>query len=312
MDEIERCGVCGFVWDEVDPDDCSSWILASAGSFADLLEAHPGASMVRPTVTTWSPLEYACHVRDVLLNLRDRVVLGVVEEIPHPPAMHGTPRVELGLYGDDTPVVTSTDLRVAAALFARTWDRVPEDRREQMLVYGSPSGVPRTLRWVAAQALHETEHHLADAVEGVHVHEVEAATDGPSIERSSEKRATANIFGIEHVQLAMPRGRESEAIGFYEGVLGLRSVPKPDHLAVRGGCWFESGEVRIHMGVADAFVPASKAHPALLVRSLPELVSVLEAHGIEVRVDQPLEGFDRCYAHDPFGNRIEFMQRRVG
>ena len=120
-----------------------------------------------------------------------------------------------------------------------------------------------------------------------------------------------NVYGIEHVQLAMPKGRESDAIAFYEGVLGLTNVPKPDHLAGRGGCWFESGDVRIHLGVSGDFVPAMKAHPALLVRSLPDLVVLLEEHGIEVTVDQPLDGFDRCYAHDPFGNRIEFMQRIV-
>ena len=118
-----------------------------------------------------------------------------------------------------------------------------------------------------------------------------------------------NIFGIEHVQLAMPSGRESEAIDFYEGVLGLSHVPKPEHLAARGGCWFESGDVRIHLGVTENFVPATKAHPALLVRSLPELMSVLAQCSVDVTVDQPLDGFDRCYAHDPFGNRIEFMQR---
>ena len=118
-----------------------------------------------------------------------------------------------------------------------------------------------------------------------------------------------NIYGIEHVQLAMPKGREDDAISFYAGVLGLINVPKPDHLAVRGGCWFETGEVRIHLGVSEDFVPATKAHPALLVRSLPDLVARLEDRSVVVTVDQPLEGFDRCYAHDPFGNRIEFMQR---
>lgn len=118
-----------------------------------------------------------------------------------------------------------------------------------------------------------------------------------------------NIYGIEHVQLAMPPGGESEAVGFYEAVLGLSAVPKPAHLAVRGGCWFESGEVKIHLGVTEDFVAATKAHPALLVASLPDLVSALDDHGIAVTVDQPLEGFDRCYAHDPFGNRLEFMQR---
>ena len=118
-----------------------------------------------------------------------------------------------------------------------------------------------------------------------------------------------NIYGIEHVQLAMPKGREADAIAFYEGVLGLTNVPKPDHLAVRGGCWFESGEVRIHLGVAEDFLPAAKAHPALLVKSLPDLVALLEEREIVVTVDLPLKGFDRCYAEDPFGNRIEFMER---
>jgi catechol 2,3-dioxygenase-like lactoylglutathione lyase family enzyme len=63
------------------------------------------------------------------------------------------------------------------------------------------------------------------------------------------------------------------------------------------------------LGVSADFVPATKAHPALLVKSLRDLVVHLEEHGIKVRVDQPLEGFNRCYADDPFGNRIEFMER---
>ncbi|NCY17322.1 MAG: glyoxalase, partial [Actinobacteria bacterium] len=60
-----------------------------------------------------------------------------------------------------------------------------------------------------------------------------------------------NIYGIEHVQLAMPKGREAEAIAFYEGVLGLTNLPKPEHLAIRGGCWFESGAVKVHLGVSE-------------------------------------------------------------
>lgn len=117
------------------------------------------------------------------------------------------------------------------------------------------------------------------------------------------------IQAFEHVQLAMPRGREDEAIAFYRGVLGLHVVPKPEHLAVRGGCWFENDSVKVHLGVTDDFVPAKKAHPAFLVADLNEFKSIFEQHGIEIVVDQPLEGFDRCYVHDPFGNRIELLQR---
>jgi hypothetical protein len=45
---------------------------------------------------------------------------------------------------------------------------------------------------------------------------------------------------IDHVQLAMPAGQETVAVAFYEGLLGIPHVPKPRHLASRGGCWFET------------------------------------------------------------------------
>lgn len=120
-----------------------------------------------------------------------------------------------------------------------------------------------------------------------------------------------NIYGIDHVQLAMPPGRESEAIDFYEGVLGLTQIAKPAHLTIRGGCWFQAGDAGIHLGVTESFVPAVKAHPALLVTSLADLVSTFDERGITVTVDQPLDGYDRCYVDDPFGNRIELMQRNA-
>ena len=117
------------------------------------------------------------------------------------------------------------------------------------------------------------------------------------------------IIGIDHVQLAMPMGEEAAAQQFYEGLLGLRRVMKPPHLERRGGCWFELGNVKIHLGVEDGFRPARKAHPGLLVDDLDALVVRLEKAGVTVDTDQPLEGYKRVYADDPFGNRIELMQR---
>lgn len=116
------------------------------------------------------------------------------------------------------------------------------------------------------------------------------------------------LLGIHHVQLAMPAGAEMEAIAFYEGVLGLTQVPKPAHLAARGGCWFESGEIRVHLGVEVEFRPARKAHPALLVDDLRALVERLEKAEVEIVRDQPLPGFDRIYVSDPFGNRLELLE----
>jgi catechol 2,3-dioxygenase-like lactoylglutathione lyase family enzyme len=116
------------------------------------------------------------------------------------------------------------------------------------------------------------------------------------------------VVGIEHVQLAMPEGGETQARQFYTGVLGIPELPKPPHLAVRGGCWFEQGALKVHLGVEKAFQPAKKAHPAFVVEDLPALKKALAAAGITPREDEPLEGYDRCYVDDPFGNRLELME----
>ena len=108
----------------------------------------------------------------------------------------------------------------------------------------------------------------------------------------------------------MPPAREDEAIAFYEGLLGIPHVPKPAHLAVRGGCWFEGAGVKVHLGVEPDFRPAQKAHPALVVDGVRPLAEALVAAGYRVIDDEALEGFDRVYVYDPFGNRIELMEPR--
>ena len=118
------------------------------------------------------------------------------------------------------------------------------------------------------------------------------------------------ILGIDHVQMAMPPGREAEAERFYQDLLGLVRVPKPAHLAARGGCWFEGDGVHIHLGVEQDFRPSLKAHVALLVSDLSAVVDRLTAGGAVLSDDEPLDGYLRTYVADPFGNRIELMQRR--
>ncbi|WP_095011431.1 VOC family protein [Tsuneonella mangrovi] len=117
------------------------------------------------------------------------------------------------------------------------------------------------------------------------------------------------IVGLDHVQLAMPKGGEDAARGFYSEVLGLAEVAKPVDLAKRGGCWFEGGEAHIHLGVEDPFSPARKAHPALLVDDLAALRLKLANAGVTFTEGSPLDGYDRGDVSDPFGNRIELMQR---
>jgi len=117
-----------------------------------------------------------------------------------------------------------------------------------------------------------------------------------------------SIVGIDHVQLAMPCGREEEARHFYAAILGIPEVPKPAELAQRGGIWLESTHVKIHLGVDHDFRAARKAHPALLVRDLRSLVERLREAGVAVVDNEPLAGCDRVYVSDPFGNRLELME----
>jgi catechol 2,3-dioxygenase-like lactoylglutathione lyase family enzyme len=106
----------------------------------------------------------------------------------------------------------------------------------------------------------------------------------------------------------MPAGREAEATSFYRDLLGLPLASKPEHLQARGGCWFETDEVRVHLGIESDFRPAKKAHPALLVEGLDSFVEELERQGVPVIVDEPLAGHRRIYTEDPFGNRLELIE----
>ena len=115
------------------------------------------------------------------------------------------------------------------------------------------------------------------------------------------------ILAIDHVQLAMPLSGEDAARAFYCGVLGLTEVPKPAPLAARGGCWFEAGAARLHLGADRDFRPTQKAHPALAVADLPAFCTRLRAAGIAVRDDNELPDLPRANITDPFGNRIELV-----
>ena len=117
----------------------------------------------------------------------------------------------------------------------------------------------------------------------------------------------APFLAIDHIQLAMPAGAEKTARAFYAGLLGMTETSKPSELAKRGGCWFESGTVQIHLGVEDGFRPAKKAHPALRCSDYEGLFSKLRGSGIAVDEPSDIPGVRRCHIYDPFGNRIELI-----
>jgi len=148
--------------------------------------------------------------------------------------------------------------------------------------------------------------HVDNYNTSAHTNQVHVQYKFMASPQAVESGTNASIWtGIDHVQLAIPVGGEGAARAFYVGVLGFTEVPKPAVMIARGGAWFESGAVKIHVGSEEAFVPARKAHPALTVRGL---ISFISRAGLEARWNDEIEGVTRCHIDDPFGNRIELIE----
>ena len=118
-------------------------------------------------------------------------------------------------------------------------------------------------------------------------------------------------FGLEidHVQIAIPKGGEDQGRAFFGALLGLDELPKPADMAARGGCWFAMSGRQIHLGIDADFRAAKKAHVALSTSNLDELRVRLDKAGYNTQDDSVVGGRHRFFTFDPFGNRIEFMDR---
>jgi catechol 2,3-dioxygenase-like lactoylglutathione lyase family enzyme len=116
------------------------------------------------------------------------------------------------------------------------------------------------------------------------------------------------MASVHHVQVAMPVGGEDRARWTYGELLGLREIEKPDSLRGRGGVWFQSGNLQVHLGVEADFMPARKAHVAYAVEGIDVVRDRFVDAGMEVTEDDALPGFARFYTADPFGNRVEILE----
>lgn len=118
------------------------------------------------------------------------------------------------------------------------------------------------------------------------------------------------IVGIHHAQITIPRDAEDQARRFYCGVLRLNEIAKPEELAGRGGFWLEVGDRQLHVGAENNVDRAkTKAHVAYEVVDLDESRRVLSENGIEIQDGIQIPGMRRFEFRDPFGNRIEFIER---
>jgi catechol 2,3-dioxygenase-like lactoylglutathione lyase family enzyme len=119
------------------------------------------------------------------------------------------------------------------------------------------------------------------------------------------------ILSVNHVQITIPIGEEAAARAFYCNLLGLPEIPKPQVLMANGGFWLGlSGGFQVHVGVETGFErTTTKAHVAYEVKDIEHWREKLIGAGFTVKSNTPIPGFTRIEFRDPFGNRVEFIQR---
>ena len=118
------------------------------------------------------------------------------------------------------------------------------------------------------------------------------------------------IIGIHHAQITIPKDKEPEARDFYCGVLELKEIPKPESLQGRGGFWLQVGDKQVHVGIEDGVNrKLTKTHVAYEVSDLAHWHKMLSSHGIEIFSGEPIPAYDRFEFRDPFGNRVEMIQK---
>jgi hypothetical protein len=159
---MERCGGCGFTYDLSTAESTGIAIVEGATAIGRLVADRGFDVTLRPQAATWSPLEFACHVRDVLLVQRERVLLARRRETPALEPMGRDERVDHDGYAHQEPDDVARQLTDAAELFANVLSRLGARDWERTVVYNYPAPAERSLRWLAVHTLHEVLHHTAD------------------------------------------------------------------------------------------------------------------------------------------------------
>ena len=159
---MQRCAECGFEYDLGTAPGAGAAIVEGVSPLAVILRDPTADLPRRPQPEVWSPLEYGCHVRDVLLVQRERVLAARRTERPSFDPMGRDERVVHDGYAHQDPVDVARQLTDAAALFANVLARLDAQEWERSVTYNYPRRLERSLRWVALHTLHEVRHHLAD------------------------------------------------------------------------------------------------------------------------------------------------------
>jgi len=161
---LDHCAECNFSYDSIASSDVTATLQGLASRFVELLTTAEieGIARVRPEADVWSALEYACHLRDVLLIQRDRVILALVEEGPGFPRMYRDERVSLAGYLDENIEEVTGELIAAVSLFGKVFGHLSAEQLQRSCIYNFPAPRTRDVAWLGSHTVHEATHHLGD------------------------------------------------------------------------------------------------------------------------------------------------------
>ena len=162
VDARDVCQECGFSY-EVGRADIIPWLRHDVAVFVERFKSIDAAVVrTRPAPDVWSPLEYACHVRDVLRVQRHRVALAGREDQPRFEPMHREARVVDDRYNEQIPAVVSAEIAVAGGALIAALESLDDAGWQRTGIYGYPEVRPRTVEWIAIHTTHELLHHRVD------------------------------------------------------------------------------------------------------------------------------------------------------
>ncbi|MFJ4845637.1 MULTISPECIES: DinB family protein [unclassified Streptomyces] len=162
MDTMLHCTECNYEYDLALADKVSVLTHHYVSEYVELLRADPVVLRRRAAPQLWSPLEYACHMRDVLFVQRERLLAARRSDSPVTEPMGRDERVEHDGYIQQEPADVARQLNDAALLFTHGLDQLGPADWERTLSVPYPETAVRSLRWFAVHTLHELRHHQLD------------------------------------------------------------------------------------------------------------------------------------------------------
>jgi len=154
----ERCPECGVDTREIAPTDVADLVRRTVPRWRAILEGEDPAR--RPRSDVWSPLEYACHIRDVYRKYDERLALMVTTDDPHFPDWDQDATAVEDRYGEQDPATVADELAAAAESLAAGFAALSGDQWQRT---GERSdGARFTIATYARYFAHDPLHHLWD------------------------------------------------------------------------------------------------------------------------------------------------------